>query len=125
MLIVLRRRIRIDLEDDDGVKFDIKLEGDITREKLLRVYDMVELFNTKQEEVSLDTVGSKIWHVIDKYFTPGNFTSTMVLEKYEDEYNEPIKLSVISTYLGRFSARTKLSRRKMGRGWTYTKPIMH
>lgn len=113
-----KRRIRIDVEDGDGVRFDIKLEGDISREKLMRVYDMLSVLDTKTETVP-DSVGMKIWHIIEKYFSFGNFTSTNVLEKYEDEYNEPIKLSVISTYLSRFSSKMKLDRERTGREWTY------
>jgi len=41
--------------------------------------------------------------IIDKYYPIGKFTSSMVLEKFEDEYEEPIKLSVVSTYLSRFT----------------------
>lgn len=115
-----KRRIRIDVEDEDGVHFDIKLEGDVTKEKLVKVYDMLELLDTKNT-TTLDSVGAKIWHLVEKYFPLGNFTSTLILEKYEDEYNEPIKLSVISTYLARFSSRTKLDRRRTGREWTYAK----
>ena len=47
------------------------------------------------------------------------FTSTMLLEKYEDEYNTPIKLSIISTYLARFSNKKKIFRSKIGREWNY------
>lgn len=115
-----RRRIRIDVEDEDGVHFDIKLEGDVSKEKLVKVYDMLELLDTKNTTTP-DSVGAKIWHLVEKYFPLGNFTSTLILEKYEDEYNEPIKLSVISTYLARFSSRTKLDRRRMGRAWTYAR----
>ena len=41
------------------------------------------------------------------------------LEKYEDEFNEPIKLSVISTYLSRFSSKGRVDRTRNGREWTY------
>lgn len=116
-----RRRIRIGIEDDDGVKMDIRLEGDVSREKLMKVYDMLELIDNNRQEEIPESVGAKIWHVIEKYFVPNDFTSTNVLEKYEDEYNEPIKLSVISTYLARFSDRVRLSRKKAGREWVYTK----
>ncbi|MYC80441.1 MAG: hypothetical protein F4W68_08110 [Cenarchaeum sp. SB0661_bin_35] len=109
------------MNDGDGVSFDIKLEGDITKEKLLKVYDMMEMLESKKS-APLDSIGAKIWHVAEKYFTPGNFTSNMVLEKYEDEYNEPIKLSVVSTYLSRFSNKLKMQRHKTGREWTYVIP---
>jgi hypothetical protein len=49
----------------------------------------------------------------------GKFTSTNILEKYEDEFNEPIKLSIISTYLSRFSSKGRVNRIRNGREWTY------
>jgi hypothetical protein len=82
-----KKRIRIDMEDSDGARYDIKLEGNVTRDKVLKIFD------------------SKIWHIVDKFFPMGKFTSTNILEKYEDEYNEPVKLSIISTYLSRFSTK--------------------
>ena len=68
---------------------------------------------------SSDSVGFQIWYIIDKYFPVGKFTSSLVLEKYEDEYNKPIKLSIIATYLSRFTEKNKLSRTKTGREWNY------
>jgi len=67
----------------------------------------------------MDSVGSKIWNIVDKFFPMGKFTSTNILEKYEDEYNEPVKLSVISTYLARFSTKGRVDRARTGREWTY------
>ena len=37
----------------------------------------------------------------------------------EKEFNEPIKLSVISTYLARFTSKNKVERAKKGREWAY------
>ncbi len=73
----------------------------------------------EQETINMDSVGSKIWHIVDKFFPMGKFTSTTVLEKYEDEFNEPVKLSVISTYLSRFSSKGRIDRVRTGREWTY------
>lgn len=119
-----RKKIRIDLEDDDGARYDIKLEGNVTREKVLKIFEMMDLMNIEdqngQEQTpNLDTVGSKIWNIIDKFFPVGKFTSTEILEKFEDEYNEPIKLSIISTYLARFTAKGKIERSRKGREWVY------
>ena len=72
-----------------------------------------------QETPTLDTIGAKIWHIIDKFFPMGKFTSTNILEKFEDEYNEPIKLSIVSTYLSRLSLKGKMERTRTGREWTY------
>ena len=116
-----KKRIRIDMEDSDGAKYDIKLEGNVTRDKVLKIFEMMDLMNIEEgpESPNLDSVGAKIWNIIDKFYPIGKFTSSTILEKYEDEYNEPIKLSVISTYLSRFSQKGKIERSKTGREWTY------
>jgi len=116
-----KKRIRIDMEDADGAKYDIKLEGNVTREKVLKIFEMMDLMNIEQgpEMPNLDSIGGKIWNIIDKHFPVGKFTSNEVLEKYEDEYDEPIKLSVISTYLSRFASKSKIERSKNGREWAY------
>ena len=116
-----KKRIRIDMEDADGARYDIKLEGNVTREKVLKIFEMMDLMNIEEENepTNIDSVGSKIWHIIDKFFPMGKFTSTNILQKYEDEFNEPVKLSVISTYLSRFSTKGKVERTRTGREWTY------
>lgn len=117
-----KKRIRIDMEDADGARYDIKLEGNVTREKVLKIFEMMDLMNIEEEQVTttnMDSIGSKIWHIVDKFFPLGKFTSTNILEKYEDEYNEPVKLSIISTYLSRFSTKGKIERVRTGREWTY------
>jgi len=117
-----KKRIRIDMEDADGARYDIKLEGNVTREKVLKIFEMMDLMNIEEEEqktMNMDSTGSKIWHIVDKFFPIGKFTSTNILEKYEDEYNEPVKLSIISTYLSRFSTKGKIDRIRTGREWTY------
>ena len=116
------KRIRIGMEDSDGAKYDIKLEGNVTREKVLKIFEMMDLMNIEEEQTettNMDSVGSKIWFIVDKFFPMGKFTSTNILEKYEDEFNEPIKLSIISTYLSRFSSKGRVNRLRTGREWTY------
>ena len=115
------KRIRIDMQDSDGARYDIKLEGNVTRDKVLKIFEMMDLMNIEEEQeaLNLDSTGSKIWNIVDKFFPMGKFTSTNILEKYEDEYNEPIKLSIISTYLARFSSKRRIDRTRTGREWTY------
>ena len=109
------------MEDADGARYDIKLEGNVTRDKVLKIFEMMDLMNIEEEQqsVKMDSVGSKIWHIVDKFFPMGKFTSTNILEKYEDEFNEPVKLSVISTYLSRFASKGRVERARTGREWTY------
>ena len=115
------KRIRIDLEDKDGAKYKFNLEGNINRDKVLKIFDLLDLMNIEEtaDNPDVESVGGKIWHIVDKYYPTGKFTSSDILEKYEDEFNEPIKLSVISTYLARFTSKNKVERAKKGREWAY------
>ena len=115
-----QKRIRINLEDD-GAKYKFDIEGNVTKDKVLKLFELMDLMNIEegQNTPDLDSVGGKIWNVIENSFPAGRFTSSSVLEKYEDEYNEPIKLSVISTYLARFASRNRIQRTRIGREWSY------
>ena len=114
-----KKQVRIDVEDNDGVKTKISIEGNVTRDKVLKIFELMEMVNIEEHDNSpkIDTVGGKIWYLVDKYYPTGRFTSSEILERYEDEYNEPIKLSVISTYLSRFNTKNKVQRAKRGREW--------
>jgi hypothetical protein len=118
---MVRKRIRIDIEDVEGANFNLNLSGNITREKVLKAFEFLDLMNIEDTPNSpqIDSVGAKIWNIIDKFFPLGKFTSSAILEKYEDEYNEPIKLSIISTYLSRFTEKGRIERARTGREWTY------
>ena len=121
-----RKHIKIGGVDSDGTKYELKLEGsDMTSAKVLGILTAMGVVDIESEvstkashEVNMASTGAKIQHVVDKFF-PTKFTSSDVLEKYEDEFNEPIKLSVISTYLSRFSLKGKMDRTRTGREWTY------
>ncbi len=120
LIAMARKRIRIDLEDPEGAKYNFNIEGNVTREKILKIFELMDLMNIEgQEPTQLDSVGGKIWNIVDKYFPIGKFTSSMILEKYEDEYEEPIKLSIVSTYLSRFASKRRIERLRTGREWTY------
>ena len=53
-----RKRIRIDLEDAEGAKYNLSLEGNVTREKMLKIFELMDLMNIEEpeESVQLDTV---------------------------------------------------------------------
>ncbi len=70
----------------------------------------------------LASIGARIWDIVENQFTYNSFTSSDVLEIYEHEFKEPTQLSIISTYLSRFSDRKKLVRTKNGKEWVYKIP---
>lgn len=123
-----KKVIKFEFEDEDGGKYLFKLEGEITREKVLKLLDIYELMSlrTHREERENEelpkpaSLQDRILKLIKEEFTFREFNSRELQELYEDKYNEPIKLSVVSTYLRRFYDNGILNRKKDGhRGWKY------
>lgn len=122
-----RKKIRIEMDDGEGGRYSLSVEGNVTREKILKVFELMQLLDMEQvgeNEPNLNSVGSKIWGLVENKFNFGDFTSSALLEAYEDEYNEPVKLSVISTYLSRFAERGMLGRNKNRKEWLYRKSML-
>ena len=123
-----KRKFRIEMEDDEGSKYNLSLEGNISKDKIMRIVEFMDLLNTEgstngdnriSNRRAPASVGDRIWSIIEDKFPYGGFTSTDILELYEDHYNEPIKLSIVSTYLSRYSERGKLLRNRQGKEWIY------
>ena len=127
-----KEKIKIQLVDADGDKVNLALDGWSNTTKIAKILDALKssLETTEKdprprnnteitENEHLASVGSKIWNVLEQKFPYNTFTSTDILEVYKDDYHEPILLSVIATYLSRYSQRGKLSRTKKGKEWMY------
>lgn len=121
-----RKKFRIELEDAEGSKYNLSLEGNISKDKILKIVEFMDLLNIEGEGPRQDveirapvSVGDRIWALVDVKFPYGSFTSSDILELYEDNYNEPIKLSIISTYLSRYAERGRLARTRQGKEWVY------
>ncbi len=121
---MVRRKIKIEFDDEEGGRYRISMEGKLSHDKILKIVNMVDLIEGKNEvdqrlTFSLNTQFGRLFNLIEKNFNFGSFTSTDILEAYEDEYNMPIKLSTISTYLQRFMDKGVLVRNRIGIGWSY------
>lgn len=123
-----KKRFKIELEDAEGSKYNLSLEGNVSKEKIMKIVEFMDLLNIESNGSGEDgtfttrpaaSVGDKIWSLVEGKFPYGGFTSTDILEIYEDKYNEPIKLSIISTYLSRYSDRSRLVRNRQGKEWVY------
>ncbi len=119
------KKIKIHLDDGQGGKYSLSVEGNVTREKIIKVFELMELLDMEQvadhDREATNSIGSKIINIVENKFSFGDFTSSQLLEAYEDEYNEPVKLSVISTYLARYTDRGALARKRSSREWLYRK----
>lgn len=112
------RKMRIELFDGDGGKYSITFEGEITREKALRLMDLVELLGGVPSGGNLKgnvpfnrySKHERVLVVVKKYFPIVWFSSKEVQAVYEREFGEPISLSTVATYLSRMANRGVLVR---------------
>jgi len=120
-----RKRIKIELEDENGEKYNLSLQGNLSKEKIMNVIEFVHMFeknsidNIFEHKESDIKLGSKLWNIITENFRYHTFTSSDLLRIYKDLYYESIQLSIISIYLSRFYIRKQLSRSKNGKQWVY------
>ena len=104
--------MRIEVFDSEGNKYTISLEGNISREKAIKILDLVELLGgiPSSNPILADssqkiTKIEKVKMLIEKRFPIIWFSSREVQEAYENEFREPVSLSTISTYLSRLADR--------------------
>jgi len=105
------KRMRIELFDSEGNKYTIAFEGQITRDKALRLLDLVELLGgmpsggTNPEIASINEFSKydKVRIIIQKRFPIVWFSSKDLRSAYEQEFTEPISLSTVATYLARLT----------------------
>ena len=113
------RKMRVELFDSEGNRYTIAFEGQVTREKALRLLDLVELLGGMpgEQTPSIDSGAGKglsrfekVRLVVQKNFPLVWFSSKDVQNVYETELKEPVALSTVSTYLARMTNRGLLLR---------------
>jgi hypothetical protein len=115
------RKMRVELFDNDGNRYTIAFEGQVTRDKALRLLDFVELLGgAPSEDPTTGLVSTlanhalsrfeKVQVVIQKSFPLIWFSSKDIQSVYEQELKEPISLSTVSTYLSRMTSKGMLTR---------------
>ena len=124
------RKMRVELQDSDGNRYTIAFEGQITRDKALRLLDLVELLGgAPSEGPTLNSAASlpnrvlsrleKVQLVIQKSFPLIWFSSKDIQSVYEQELKEPVSLSTVSTYLSRMTTKGLLLRTGTGNNLKY------
>ena len=109
------RKVRVELFDTEGNRYSISFEGQVTRDKALRLLDMVELLggmpagsNPRMGPLSLADHLSKydkMRAIVQRNFPVVWFSSREVQLVYEQELKEPISLSTVATYLSKMAAK--------------------
>ena len=122
--------MRIELFDNEGNRYTIAFEGQITRDKAIRLLDLVELLGGMPNETADMQPANlvvrndlskfeKVRLIIQKRFPLIWFSSKEIQSIYEQELKEPITLSTISTYLARMTNRGILLRTKKSKNLRY------
>jgi len=110
------KKMRVELFDGEGNRYSISIEGEVTRDKALRILDLVELLGGMPSGTAKPGMSStvpargtskfdKVYTVVQKYFPLVWFSSREVQYMYEQELREPISLSTVATYLSRLTAK--------------------
>jgi hypothetical protein len=110
------KRMRVELYDNEGNRYSVSIEGEVTRDKALRILDLVELLggmptgtgkpgpSTPFATRDLSKFG-KVYTLLQKHFPMVWFSSREVQYVYEAELREPINLSTVATYLARLTVK--------------------
>jgi hypothetical protein len=115
------RKMRVELFDSEGNRYTVAFEGQITKDKALRLLDLVELLGGMPGEGANPGTGStiagngpsrfeKVHSIVQKNFPLIWFSSRDAQSVYEQELKEPVSLSTVSTYLTRMANRGLLLR---------------
>ena len=118
------RKMKVDVFDTGGNRYSITFEGQVTRDKALRLLEIVELLGgmpggnpAESKPVSEMGKQDKVRLLVERNFPLVWFSSKEAQTLYESELKEPISLSTVSTYLSRladrgFLLKTSTSNRK-------------
>lgn len=114
------RKMKVDVFDTGGNRYSITFEGQVTRDKALRLLEIVELLGgmpggnpAESKPVSEMAKQDKVRFLVEKNFPLVWFSSKEVQTLYERELKEPISLSTVSTYLSRMTERGFLLKNQM------------
>jgi hypothetical protein len=109
------RKVRVDVFDTEGNRYSISFEGQVTRDKALRLLDIVELLGGmpggSNPGAGSTILGNdlskydKVRIIVQRQFPVVWFSSREIQSVYEQELKEPITLSTVATYLSRMATK--------------------
>lgn len=118
------RRLKLEFYDGEGVRHVISVDGPVTREKVGKILDIVELMAGTNRPTPT-TLGlsqrkfDRLTTMIMSQLRDRDFTSREVKKSYETSFREGIPLSTVSTYLTRLLDRGVLEREGGSVGLVY------
>lgn len=121
------RKMKVEVYDGSGSRYTVTIEGSVTREKAIRILEIVELLGgmpsqrTDRNMLSTSSLQKieQIRMIVEEKFPIVWFSSKDVKTVYENELHKPISQSMVSTYLSRLTNRGLLMRRKVSKEYNY------
>jgi hypothetical protein len=118
------RRFKLEFYDDDGVRHTIAIDGQITREKVGKLLDLVEVMaGTPRATASALSMSPHKFDRLAATIISGlkdkSFTAIDAKKAFETSFSERIPISTVSTYLTRLADRGILDRTQIGRTVSY------
>lgn len=113
--------------DKEGIKHTMAIEGRVTRDKVGKVLDYIELMggvegaapNKNFIQKPINNRFDRLQSLILTHFTSQSFLSKEIQKTYKSIYNDEVPLSTISTYLSRLVDRGVLTRDGSSFEWRY------
>jgi Penicillinase repressor len=121
----LRKKVKVEITDEDGTTYSIGLHGRFSHEKVMRVMELVDLLgmadhnNAAALPPNESTTYGRILKLIQSSYEAKEFSSADIARDYEEQHASPIPFSTVSTYLSRLADRGILNRQKFGNSWVY------
>jgi len=119
----VRKRVKVEFVDDNGTRYSLAVEGKVSREKVLKIIDLMELVegqdSMSQPALDSSTVFGRLFKLIEDSYAAREFSSADIARDYEEQQGVSIGLSTVSTYLCRLADRGMLKRQKFGNSWVY------
>ena len=112
------RKLKLEFYDADGVKHSITIDGPVTRDKIGKILDLVEVLSGSPQATANALAFSsrkfdRLASMIIAEMKGTEFTSKEAKKAFEMSFGEKIPLSTVSTYLSRLSDRGVLERGKV------------
>jgi hypothetical protein len=120
----MKKRIKLEFFDRNGVKHSVAIEGDFTADKVNRLLEYAEIVAGSNTPASLPpgaqaTKMNRLLDVINTRLAERRFDSREIWQSYRESWGDDFTLGALSTYLSRLVDRGTLEREGSPAHWFY------
>jgi hypothetical protein len=120
----MKRRIKLEFFDRQGMKHTIAIEGEVTAENVNHLLEYAEIVAGSNQRAPLaapsqDSKMSRVLDVINTRLADRAFDSREIFDSYREAWGDGFTLGAVSTYLSRLVDRGTLERTGSPSHWVY------